>query len=161
MASDSVFLIDVSRLFREGLRRIFADSPFNVVHESVSIEDALPLIRSLRPSLVLLDLAETGAQLIARIGQIRIAAPATRIVVLTQTIRVDRLADALSAGVDGYLAKNLSADALLQALRLVLLGEKVLPTDLADLLTVRHMASKGDQARSLNGLSEREVQILA
>src|SRR5258708_2288364 len=44
MISESVFLIDASRLFREGLRRIFADSTFVVAHESVSVEDALPLI---------------------------------------------------------------------------------------------------------------------
>lgn len=161
MVSDSVFLIDVSRLFREGLRRIFADSAFTVVHESVSVEEALPVIRSLRPALVLCDIAGSGDALIARIGEIRAAAPSARIVVLTQAIRVDRLADALSGGVDGYLAKNLSADALLQALRLVLLGEKVLPTDLAHLLTARHTPWASGQVHPMNGLSDREMQILA
>jgi two-component system nitrate/nitrite response regulator NarL len=161
MASESVFLIDVSRLFREGLRRIFADSVFTVVHESVSVEDALPVMRSLRPSLVLCDLAGSRDPLTTQIGEIRAAAPSARIVVLTQAIRADQLADALTAGVDGYLAKNLSADALLQALRLVLLGEKVLPTDLAHLLTARHTPWPHSQPHPMNGLSDREMQILA
>ena len=161
MASESVILIDVSRLFREGLRRIFADSALTVVHESVSVEEALPVMRSLRPSLVLCDIAGSGDALTSQIGEIRAAAPSARIVVLTQAIRVDRLADALAAGVDGYLAKNLSADALLQALRLVLLGEKVLPTDLADLLTTRHTSWPNSQPHPMNGLSDREMQILA
>jgi two-component system, NarL family, nitrate/nitrite response regulator NarL len=161
MASESVILIDVSRLFREGLRRIFADSTLTVVHESVSVEEALPVMRSLRPSLVLCDIAGSGDALATQIGDIRAAAPSARIVVLTQAIRVDRLADALTAGVDGYLAKNLSADALLQALRLVLLGEKVLPTDLADLLTTRQTPWPSRQPHAMNGLSDREMQILA
>jgi two-component system nitrate/nitrite response regulator NarL len=162
MTSESVFLIDASRLFREGLRRIFADSTFVVAHESFSIEDALPLIESLRPSLVLVDIPDSGDVLSERIGQIRAAAPRARIVVLTDTVRVNRLTEALAAGVDGYLAKNMSAEALYQSLRLVLLGEKVLPTDLAQLLADRMMMPRSGGAATphLSGLSDREMQIL-
>jgi two-component system nitrate/nitrite response regulator NarL len=162
MTSESLFLIDASRLFREGLRRIFADSTFVVAHESFSIEDALPLIESLRPSLVLVDIPDSGDALSARIGQIRAAAPRARIVVLTDTVRANRLTEALAAGVDGYLAKNMSAEALHQSLRLVLLGEKVLPTDLAQLLADRMMMPRSGGAATphLSGLSDREMQIL-
>jgi two-component system, NarL family, nitrate/nitrite response regulator NarL len=161
MASDSVILIDASRLFREGLRRIFADSNLAVVHECFAVEDALPFIRSLQPSLVLFDIADSGDALTVRIGEIRAAAPAARIVVLTQAIRVDRLTDALAGGVDGYLAKNMSADALPQALRLILLGEKVFPTDLAYLLADRQARWHSSRPDHINGLSNREMQILA
>ena len=163
MADDSVFLIDASRLFREGLRRIFAESPFEVVHESFSIDDAIPFIESLQPALVLVDLPDGGEALTATVNQIRVAAPSARIVVLTETIRVNRLADALSAGVDGYLLKNMSGDALQQSLRLVLLGEKVFPTDLAHLLTNGRIMSRSDNGHMghFNGLSDREMQILA
>jgi two-component system nitrate/nitrite response regulator NarL len=162
MTSESVFLIDASRLFREGLRRIFADSTFVVAHESVSVEDALPLIESLQPSLVLVDIPDSGDALSERIGQIRAAAPRARIVVLTDIVHADRLTEALSAGVDGYLAKNMSAEALYQSLRLVLLGEKVLPTDLARLLADRMMMPRSGGAATphLSGLSDREMQIL-
>jgi two-component system, NarL family, nitrate/nitrite response regulator NarL len=162
MTSDSVVLIDASRLFREGLRRIFSDSSFVVVHESFSIEDAVPFIESLQPSLVLVDLPDSGDALTGRITQMRTAAPRARIVVLTESIRVNRLADALSAGVDGYLLKNMSADALHQSLRLVLLGEKVFPTDLAHLLTNGRIMPRSDagQMSHFNGLSDREMQIL-
>lgn len=162
MRNGSVFLIDASRLFREGLRRIFSDFSFAAVHESYSVPDALPSIGSLQPSLVLVNLLDAGQTLTAGIGQIRAAAPQTRIVVLTETIRVDWLAEALSAGVDGYLLKNMSADALEQSLRLVLLGEKVFPTDLANLLTSGAMMARNDAAQEdhVNGLSDREMQIL-
>jgi two-component system nitrate/nitrite response regulator NarL len=162
MTSDSVFLIDASRLFREGMRRIFADSSLTVIHESCSVEDALPFIESLQPSVVLVDLPDSGEVVTGRISQIRAVAPRSRIVVLTETIRVDRLADALSVGIDGYLLKNMSADALHQSLRLVLLGEKVFPTDLAHLLTNGRITLRSDtgQIGHLNGLSDREMQIL-
>jgi two-component system, NarL family, nitrate/nitrite response regulator NarL len=163
MTSHSVFLIDASRLFREGLRRIFADSAFAVAHEAFSIEEAVPFIESLQPSLVLVGLPDGGAGLGERIRRIRAAAPGVRIVVLTDAVRVGRLAEALAAGVDGYLAKNMSAEALSQSLRLVLLGEKVFPTDLAQLLTVRQMTAQSDDGETarFSGLSDREMQILA
>jgi two-component system, NarL family, nitrate/nitrite response regulator NarL len=162
MISDSVLLIDASRLFREGMRRIFADSSFTVIHESCSVEDALPFIESLQPSVVLVDLPDAGEAVTGRISQIRAVTSRSRIVVLTETIRVDRLADALSVGIDGYLLKNMSADALHQSLRLVLLGEKVFPTDLAHLLTKGRITLRSDtgQIGHLNGLSGREMQIL-
>src|SRR5438045_9184566 len=85
MTSDSVFLIDASRLFREGLRRIFSDSPFIVVHESFSVEDGLPFVQSLQPSLVLVDLPDNGEAMIGRIDQLRAAGPRARMLVLTET----------------------------------------------------------------------------
>jgi two-component system nitrate/nitrite response regulator NarL len=162
MTNASVFLIDASRLFREGLRRILSGCSFAAIHESFSVGNALPLIASLQPSLVLVDSPDAGAALTTRIGQIRATAPRTRIVVLTDSIQINRLAEALSAGADGYLLKNMSADALQQSLRLVLLGEKVFPTDLANLLTnSRIMSGNGaGQVGHANGLSAREMQIL-
>jgi two-component system nitrate/nitrite response regulator NarL len=162
MTNGSVFFVDASRLFREGLRRIFSGSSFAAIHESCSVPDALPSIESLQPSLVLVDFPESGQAVTEGIGQIRAVAPATRIVVLAETIRVNWLAEALSAGVDGYLLKNMSAEALDQSLRLVLLGEKVFPTDLARLLTSDWMMGRNDAAQMghVNGLSVREMQIL-
>jgi two-component system, NarL family, nitrate/nitrite response regulator NarL len=162
MTGESVVLIGASRLFREGLRRIFSDSSFSVVHESFSIEDALPFIASLQPSLVLVDPPDEFEALTERIRQIRAAAPGGRVVVLTESIRGNQLADALAAGIDGYLLKNMSADALHQSLRLILLGEKVLPTELAALLTNGRPLLWNDVGLQshFNGLSDLEMQIL-
>jgi two-component system, NarL family, nitrate/nitrite response regulator NarL len=162
MVPQSICLIDASRLFREGLRRIFSDSPFGVIHEASSIEEALPLIEGLQPSLVLVDLSGSREAVIEGVSRIAAAAPGTRIVILTENVQANRLADALAAGVDGYLLKNLSPDALHQSLRLVLLGEKVFPTGLADLLTNQRIRPRSEPAltSNLDGLSDRETQIL-
>jgi two-component system nitrate/nitrite response regulator NarL len=162
MSGDSVLLIAAKGLFREGLRRIFSDSSFTAVYEAPSIERALPLIESLQPSLMLVDLPDGCEVQTERMGQILAAAPRVRIVVLTEAIQGNRLADALSAGVDGYLLKSISVEALHQSLRLVLLGEKVFPTDLAYLLASGGMMlrSHNGPVENLNGLSDREMQIL-
>src|SRR4051794_9648793 len=162
MLPQSICLIDASRLFREGLRRIFSGSPFAVINEASSVEEALPLIEALQPSLVLVDLSGSREAVIEGVNRIAAAAPGTRIVVLTENVQVNRLADALSAGVDGYLLKNMSADALYQSLHLVLLGEKVFPTDLAHLLITERIMPRSEPAlmSHSDGLSDRETQIL-
>ena len=133
MLGASLVVIETNRLFREGLRHLFSASSFDVVYESGSIEDAIPFVESLQPALVLVGLPD-GDDVTTRVRQIRAAAPRTRIVILADSIRMNRLADAMTSGVDGYLLKNMSADALHQSLRIVLLGEKVLPSELARLI---------------------------
>jgi two-component system nitrate/nitrite response regulator NarL len=136
---------------------------FHAVHEACSIHDALLLVESLQPSLVLVNFPDSGEALTEGIDQIRAAALSTRIVVLTETIRANRLAEALSAGVDGYPLKNMSADALHHSLRHVLLGEKVFPTDLDHSLTRDRLMARNDAAQvgHVNCVSDREMQILS
>ena len=162
MISASLLVIETNKLFREGLRHIFSASSFEIVHEAGSVEDAIPFVESLQPALVLVGLPDSD-DVITRVSQIRAAAPRTRIVILADSIRINGLADAMTTGVDGYLLKNMSADALHQSLRIVSLGEKVLPSELANLLTGDRLGSRRylGSTRHLNGLSDREIQILS
>lgn len=159
----SVLLIDRSKLFREGLRRILADSPFSVDHEAASLEEAVRLLATQKPGLILLDAQDKQRSLPEGIQKIRSLAPQVRIVVLTDKIAIDLLARMLTAGADGYLLKDMSADALQQSLRLVAMGEKVFPTDLADILVNNRMVvTDGPEiVDQVHGLSAREQQILA
>ena len=77
--------------------------------------------------------------------------------VLADRVTIDGLRDALAAGIDGLLAKAVSPEALVQSLQLVMMGEKVYPTNLAALLTE---AGAPAPEASLRGLSAREQEIL-
>jgi two-component system, NarL family, nitrate/nitrite response regulator NarL len=79
-------------------------------------------------------------------------------VVLANNFVVDALRDAMNAGADGYLMKDVSPEALLQSLELVMLGEKVFPTNLAAMLL--NLDSTPSPMNSIRGLSPREQEIL-
>jgi two-component system, NarL family, nitrate/nitrite response regulator NarL len=64
----------------------------------------------------------------------------------------------MNAGADGYLMKDVSPEALLQSLELVMMGEKVFPTNLAAMLFELNNASS--PVNSVRGLSPREQEIL-
>jgi two-component system, NarL family, nitrate/nitrite response regulator NarL len=160
-----VLVVERNRLFREGLKRIFEGSPFEVRREAGNFDEVLgsPSDET-PPDLVLTDLAENGANFVEQIATLRSRLAGLRIVVLTDRISNASLATALDAGVDGYLLKDMSADALQQSLRLVMLGEKVFPTGLAHLLIAGRLKEPGRPnglaQLATPGLSDREVEIL-
>lgn len=162
MDGTPVLHIDRNQLFREGLRRILDDSPFYVSFEAASFSEGASQIVAQKPGVVIIDTDGYGEVLPELMRCARSVAVPPRVIVLTNTVGIPRLASALSAGVDGYLLKDMSAEALKQSLRLVMMGEKVFPTDLADLLiNNRFVAQNGGQAERTTTLSERETEILA
>ena len=93
----------------------------------------------------------------ADLRALREAFPTARIVVLADDLSVDVLRAAMGGGADGFLIKNVSPEALIQSLQLVMLGEKVFPTNLAAMLL--DMTAVSPQ-HSIRGLSPREQEIL-
>jgi two-component system, NarL family, nitrate/nitrite response regulator NarL len=155
-------LIDANKLFREGLKRLLDDTPIQIVAEASNLREAAVAVENgLVPQLVLLDLANGGEEEADGMRRLRGLLPDARMVVLTSELCTRRLANALEAGADGYLMKDLSSDALGQSLKLVMMGEKVFPTHLAALLISGRVSGSGsDRPVSRKGLSQREVQIL-
>ena len=75
MLRASLVVIEKHRLFREGLRLIFSGSSFDMVDQSDSIEDGLPIVASLQPALVLVGLSNSDEETTS-IPRIRQAGPA-------------------------------------------------------------------------------------
>ncbi len=154
--------IDRNQLFREGLRRILDGSSFYVMFEASSFADGVEQIAVQSPGIVIIDTNGYGEVLPELMENVRVSAMPPRVVMLTDTIAIPRLVGALTAGIDGYLLKDMSTDALKQSLSLVLMGEKVFPTDLAHLLiNNRFTAQTNGASDSGRILSARETEILA
>jgi len=157
----SVTLIDANNLFRQGLKALFADQDFHIVREASSLGIALlPGPDGDAPSLVLVDpvgMGEAGDM----VRSIKAAFPDARLVLLTGRFDDGAMLKAIEAGADGFLMKDISTDALVQSLHLVMMGEKVFPSPLAALLIGGRKPGTGpDQPVSRKGVSQREGQIL-
>lgn len=162
----SVLHIDRNQLFREGLRRILGDSRFIVEGEASSINEGLDQLSLLKPEMIIFDPEGYSNDALAELMECaESTSPSPRVVVLTDNVGISRLANALDAGIGGYLLKDMSTDALKQSLQLALMGETVFPTDLAYLLiNNRFTVSPGGGHNSGDGnggLSTRETEILS
>ena len=162
MDAINVFLIDANKLFREGMKRLFEGTPFNVVGEAGSLREGLTALGTgTTPDLILIDLPSGADEEVEAMRTLREGHPSIRIVILTNDLETRRLSAALGAGAGGYLLKDIACEALMQSLKLVMMGEKVFPTHLAELLVSGRTEDMGTELPTRRkGLSQREVQIL-
>lgn len=114
-----------------------------------------------RPDLLLADLTGSAIDAYEALPPLRLRVPGARLVVLEERLSILRLRAALRAGVRGYLLTDIAPDALIQSLRLVLAGETVLPTRLADLLRNGGIAAADlDPSAGKASLSWRDTDLL-
>ncbi len=157
-----VVVIDDHPLFREGVARILQDSgAFAVVGQGGTADEAVRLVRSAAPDLVLLDLSMPGGGLIAA-RSIAETAPDARVVVLTVSEGDDDLIEALKAGARGYVLKGVGAAALVDILRGVADGESYVSPALAARILTEMRGREPSRAEEdpLATLTPREEEIL-
>ncbi|MPY68667.1 MAG: response regulator [Alphaproteobacteria bacterium] len=154
-------IVDHNRLYRAGLKLTLESANVRVVAEGDDLKALMAGSDEAGGDILLLKLPRAAAVAEA-LGNARQAFPAAKLVVIADAnLNSDAMVTAIQAGADGVLLSELSPDVFLQSLRLVRLGEKVLPAQLARMLIggdarVSHMPS---QMRQL-GLSAREMEIL-
>jgi two-component system, NarL family, nitrate/nitrite response regulator NarL len=155
MTSSRTILIEPNRLFRDGLKHLLNGTRFEVGAEFNTVDLARAAAETAEtPDLVISGQAVTDE---ADLRALREVFPTAKIVVLADGLSVEALRAAMGGGADGFLSKSVSPEALIQSLQLVMLGEKVFPTNLASMLLDMNAISPQN---SIRGLSPREQEIL-
>jgi two-component system nitrate/nitrite response regulator NarL len=159
----TVLLVDRSALFREGLKQLLAGSRFHVGLEFSSLAEAARHAEGASQPALILSEVDGSSESFEDLNKLRESHSDAKLVVLTNKLVPQFLAQSLEAGADGYLIKDISLEALTQSLDLVMVGEKVFPTQLAGLLIQGKARPERPFIRPSmrpNGLSEREEAIL-
>ena len=112
--------MDDSSLIRQGIRAVLSlpghDVTFDVVAEAGTAAEGLAAARIHRPDLALLDIRLPDGSGIDTCRQILAELPATRVVMLTSYSNDNLVYDAIVAGAQGYLLKEIDPQALLSAM---------------------------------------------
>jgi two-component system nitrate/nitrite response regulator NarL len=160
-------IVDGDPLFREGLRRILEDTRYRVDVVASSIGELMGY-RDQLDLLLLLAFSSGDPEFLGALAALRARWPKACVVAIAESC-ADQLTAALKAGVHGYLARYISAEALLRFLRLIVLGQRVFSTRSLDLTThvdqgpTRARASHGARVSGIdsNAFTERERELLA
>jgi DNA-binding NarL/FixJ family response regulator len=149
----SVLLVDDHSLVRRGFRRMLEDeADINVVGEAADGEEAINLVRSLAPRVIVMDCALPGINGLQATRKILQMAPDTLVLMLSMHTEETWVRQALDAGARGYVLKNAMDLELGSAIRRIVNGETVLDGQLS-----MQESLKGERN---SGLTRREVEIL-
>jgi len=120
----TILIVDDHPLVREGLKSILRPAAeYEVIGQAGKARDALHLVKSLKPDLVLLDLSLPDKSGLEICREIRNISPPTRILVVSMHSKVDYIVKAFQAGATGYMTKESATERLLKGVELVLNGE--------------------------------------
>ncbi|HEX8100879.1 MAG TPA: response regulator transcription factor [Actinomycetota bacterium] len=153
-----VLIVDDHPVTRQGLRSALASSKeVEIVGEASNGDEAIEAVKQLHPEVVFMDVRMPGMSGIEATKEIRDAMPDTKVILFTVEESRAAIADAIRAGVSGYLLKDVSAGELIQAAKLALEGKAVIHPTLtrAFIEEVQYV-----EQRPETPLSRRESQIL-
>ncbi len=163
-----VLLVDDHTVVRQGLRMVLSLEPqFEVVGEAANGREALDLIASTRPQVVLMDLLMPVMNGVDATRQLKRDHPDIEVVALTSVLEDRLVIDAVEAGAAAYLLKETGPEALFEAIEAASRGEvrldpkvqkrlvrEVRTPEMREALTARETDTLRLVAR---GLTNREV----
>jgi DNA-binding NarL/FixJ family response regulator len=154
-------IVDDHPVTREGLRTALelSDEVVVVVGEAATGEEAVERARELTPDVVFMDVRMPGMDGIEATRRIRQAAPTTKVILITIDESRGAISEAIQAGVSGYLLKDASPDALVDAARNAIEGNAVIHPQLTKTFIEEVRLGEAEQPRSAP-LSKREREIL-
>jgi DNA-binding NarL/FixJ family response regulator len=160
-----VLLADDQALFRRGINAVLnGEDDIEVVAEAEDGKAAIELAEEFVPDVVLMDVRMPGVGGIDAARQIKVSSPSTAILMLTVSDEEDDLYDAIKAGANGYLLKEVSIATVATAIRDAMNGESFLsPTMASKLLTeFTNLSRREEQAPAPNfsSLTQREIEVL-
>jgi DNA-binding NarL/FixJ family response regulator len=137
---------------REGLVAMIVQQPDMEVVAETGLAEAVPLLwEDKKPDVVLMDLQLGAASGVDVITTLREMSPDVRVLVLTTYDLEEDIYRCIRAGVRGYLLKDVSRLEMLDAIRKVHRGERVLSA---------HIAARLSERLGAQPLTEREASIL-
>ncbi|HEY9288038.1 MAG TPA: response regulator transcription factor [Candidatus Dormibacteraeota bacterium] len=159
----SVLIVDDQMLVRAGFKMILQAQPdIRVVGEAGEGEQALGLVRTLKPDVVLMDIRMPGMDGIEATRRITAEHLASRVVILTTYELDEYVFDALAAGATGFLLKHVPPEELVHGVRVAAAGEALLAPSVTRRLIEEFTRRRAPapHTKELNSLTERERDVL-
>ncbi len=155
-----VLLADDHTVLREATAELIDNQPdMEIVGQVGSGEETIALAESMRPDVVVMDIAMPRLDGLEATRHIVAECPGTRVLVLSAHSDAEHIIPLLEAGAISYLPKTVSLNDLLEAIRATNRGESVLPPSVASVV-VKRLSGGVDQEGRVN-LTERELEVLA
>ncbi|QYR20280.1 response regulator transcription factor [Paenibacillus sp. sptzw28] len=164
MSKISILIAEDQALIREGLKTMLHLQPdFEVVATAENGEQALHLVRTHQPRLVLLDIQMPVLNGIETVKRIKGEYPDILVIMLTTFMDEAYIIDSLAHGASGFLLKDLPVQRLMTSVREAIRGELMLPSIVAAALARKLQKLQAHAEHPLScpeiDLSMRELEV--
>ncbi len=157
-----LLIVDDHEIVRRGLQNLFQSNPhLKVVGEAGSMAGAVAETVRLKPDVVLLDVRLPDGSGIEACRQIQKLGLETRVLVLTAFADDKLVSDAIFAGADGYLLKEINGPALIHAIEEVAAGKSILDPSVTRRVLSHFRLGSEVTSNKLEMLSAQEKRVLA
>ncbi len=162
MTKQRILLVDDHEVVRLGLKALLDRHPhFEVVGEAASAREAIELVGTLQPAVVVMDIRLPGTSGIEACEEIVQRFPDTKVLMLTSYAEDEMLFSAIRAGASGYVLKQIGGEELVRALEAVGRGEALLdPAVTQRVFQEVRKAVKEEEASAFSHLSQQEKHVL-
>ena len=156
-----VLLADDHELVRAGIRALLEKMPdVEVVGEASNGREALELVKSQLPNLVLMDIAMPELGGLETLPRIIKNFPAIKVVILSGHVTEDYVSRALRSGASGYMVKDAAAVELELVLKAVAQDKIYLSPLISRIIINSYMERAGGELSPLERLTSRQREIL-
>ena len=160
LSKTKILLVDDHPLVREWLANLINEEPdFEVCGSAGNIREALGLIGTLLPRIVVVDISLDGASGLELIKDVKAVHPKVDLIVLSMHDEMLYAERAMRAGAVGYVMKRDATDKVLAAIRTVLQGGLYFSNAVNAMLAQKLVRGAGDQPASIGSLSDRELEV--
>jgi len=163
MAKIRVLIADDHTLFRESLRSLLnADEDIDVVGEAGDGIEAVCKSATLRPDVVLMDIAMPNMNGMQATRQMKKENPSIKVLILTMYDTEQYIFEMLRCGAAGYILKRAAARELIAAIQAVFQGEAYLYPSITRKVLDRYLEEikVGEKGEDEGRLTERELEII-
>ena len=164
MSKFKVLLADDHTLFRAGLRSLMElETDIQVVGEAENGRLAVELARTLRPEIIVMDIAMPMLNGLEATRQILHEMPNIKILILSGYSNDDYIDKVIDAGACGYLVKQSSPNAMIKAIREIRKGNKIYSPSISNHVRERYKGKTPDgKPVKIQGvdLTSRETEVL-
>ncbi len=158
-----ILIVEDHTILREGLKSLLSSHlDFEIVGEAGDGLEAVRAVDRVQPNLILMDLSLPRMDGITAIREIKKKWPKIRVLALTVHKTEEYIMAALSSGANGYILKDATHAELLEAIRIILSGKRVLSPSISEKVIEGYLDGKrkAPLKSSWDTLTRREREIL-
>ncbi|HEV7780561.1 MAG TPA: response regulator transcription factor [Chitinophagaceae bacterium] len=160
MSKISVFIVEDHQMVREMWVQLFSGrKEIEVVGESGNPGEAVEMIKSKRPDIVLLDINLPGSSGMELVPLIRKFAPGSKIIAVSMHNQPAYTKKMLQLGALGYVTKNSSHEEIFKAIETVMKGKTYVCMEIRNILSDQALQDE-PSGPDVKELSIREIEII-